>query len=57
VKVPKIIDFVSFGTRSLCDALLTIVQKPLKDEMDYLIEVCLRLCITAVLAMAESPSS
>jgi len=33
VKMPKIIDFVSFGVRLWCDALLTIIQKPLKDSL------------------------
>ena len=33
VKMPKIIDFVSFGIGLLCDALLTIIQKPLKDSL------------------------
>lgn len=33
VKMPKIIDFVSFGVRLWCDALLTIIQKPLKESL------------------------
>ena len=33
VKMPKIIDFVGFGTMFVCDALLTIIQKPLKDSL------------------------
>ena len=33
VKMPKIIDFVSFGVGLSCDALLTIIQKPLKDSL------------------------
>ena len=33
VKMPKIIDFVSFGVRLWCDTLLTIMQKPLKDSL------------------------
>ena len=33
VKMPKIIDFVSFGTR-LYDALLMVIQKPLKDSLE-----------------------
>jgi len=33
VKMPKIIDFVSFRTRLTWDALLTTLQKPLKDSL------------------------
>jgi len=33
VKMPKIIDFVSFGIRLMCNALLMITQKPLKDSL------------------------
>ena len=33
VKMPKIIDFVSFIDRLVCDALLMIAQKPLKDSL------------------------
>jgi len=33
VKMPKIIDFVSFGTRLVCDTTLMIAQKPLKDSL------------------------
>ena len=33
VKMPKIIDFVSFGARLVCDIMLMVAQKPLKDAL------------------------